>query len=184
MPPIETSEESIPAPEESTSGWWWLILALLLTGGGTFLHFWRRRESVSPEQPESPVAVFPVASDEDIPVEIPAVDCRLTLEGQLQDGSPINLACETSSKAINLTIGRGQVDLRIESAAVSRHHASLNGTAQALTLSDLGSNNGTSVNGVPCLEGEILYVEPGDIIILGDARLTLGIVAAGDSEWT
>ena len=184
LPPIEISEESTPAPEEPASGWWWLILALLLTGGGLFLHFWRRREDNSAEQPESPTPVFPVASDEDIPVEVPVVDCRLTLEGHLQDGSPVRLAFETSSKAINLTIGRGQADLRIESAAVSRHHASLNGTAQALTLSDLGSNNGTSVNGVPCLEGEILYVEPGDIIILGDARLTLDILAAGDSEWT
>ena len=112
------------------------------------------------------------------------MDCTLTLTGQLQDGTPVNLACETASKAINLTIGRGQADLRIESAAVSRQHASLNGTAQALTLSDLGSNNGTSVNGVPCLEGEILYVGPGDIIILGNARVALDIVPADDSEWT
>ena len=184
LPPIEPAEESIPAVEETASGWWWLILALLLTGGGVFLHFWRRRESGSPEQPESPAPVLPVAADEDLPLEIPAVDCRLSLEGMLQDGTPISLGRATSSKAINLTIGRGQADLRIESAAVSRQHASLNGTAQALTLSDLGSNNGTSVNGVPCLEGEILYVQPGDIIILGDARLTLNIIAEGDSEWT
>lgn len=184
LPPIETADESIPEPEESSSGWWWLVFALLLTGGGVFLHFWRRRDSGGPGEPESAAPLVPGNAEEDLPVEIPVVDCRLTLDGQLQDGTPLSLACETSSRAINLTIGRGQADLRIESAAVSRHHASLNGTAQALMLSDLGSNNGTSVNGVPCLEGEILYVEPGDILILGDARLTLDIVGTGDGEWT
>ena len=97
LPPIEPAEESIPAVEETASGWWWLILALLLTGGGVFLHFWRRRESGSPEQPESPAPVLPVAADEDLPLEIPAVDCRLSLEGMLQDGTPISLGRATSS---------------------------------------------------------------------------------------
>ena len=41
-----------------------------------------------------------------------------------------------------------------------------------LTISDLGSSNGTSINGVPCLEGETMYIQPGDTIILGNARFS------------
>jgi hypothetical protein len=26
---------------------------------------------------------------------------------------------------------------------------------------------------VPCLEGEIMFLEPGDVLVLGDARCTL-----------
>ena len=58
--------------------------------------------------------------------------------------------------------------------------AALNGTAGELTITDLGSNNGTTINGVPCLEGEIMYVEPGDTIILGDARFTFELRSPGD----
>ncbi len=42
-------------------------------------------------------------------------------------------------------------------------------------MTDLGSSNGTSINGVPCLEGEIMYFEPGDSLVFGDALCTLEI---------
>ena len=59
---------------------------------------------------------------------------------------------------------------------MSRQHISLNGTRKELTVSDLGSSNGTSINGVPCLEGEIMFIEPGDtLLIMGDARCSLEI---------
>ena len=45
-----------------------------------------------------------------------------------------------------------------------------------LTITDLGSSNGTSINGIPCLEGEIMFIEPGDIIILGNARFSYEIM--------
>ena len=58
---------------------------------------------------------------------------------------------------------------------MSRQHARLNGSAKRLTLSDLGSNNGTSVNGVPCLEDEVFFLSPDDIVMLGDARLQVRV---------
>ena len=83
----------------------------------------------------------------------------------------------------SLEIGRGATDLAIDSPAVSRRHARLNGTAQALTITDLGSSNGTSINGVPCLEHEIMYLEPGDTVLLGDVRFTVELEpAAGGSR--
>ena len=85
-----------------------------------------------------------------------------------------------SARAVNIIIGRGQADLQIPSPAVSRRHATVNGTADALTLCDLGSSNGSSINGVPCLEGENLYFEPGDVLVLGNARFTLRITSDGE----
>jgi pSer/pThr/pTyr-binding forkhead associated (FHA) protein len=103
----------------------------------------------------------------------------LLLRGVLGDGRPFEASACVCADAINLEIGRGNTDVSIDSPSVSRRHACLNGTADALTLTDLGSSNGSSINGVPCLEGEIMYVEPGDTVILGDVRFTVTVVAAG-----
>ena len=95
----------------------------------------------------------------------------------MADGRPFEATAPVSANAINVEIGRGDCELAINSASVSRRHARLNGTREMLTLTDLGSSNGTSINGVPCLEGEIMYVEPGDMVIMGDACFTLSIEA-------
>jgi pSer/pThr/pTyr-binding forkhead associated (FHA) protein len=58
----------------------------------------------------------------------------------------------------------------------------LNGSYGELTVSDLGSSNGTSINGVPCLEGEIIFMEPGDVLVLGDARCSLEIRPRGSDK--
>jgi hypothetical protein len=104
-------------------------------------------------------------------------DSQLVLQGSLADGRPVKASVAVSANAINVEIGRGDCELVIGSASVSRRHARVNGTREALTLTDLGSSNGSSINGVPCLEGEIMYLEPGDTVILGDARFTLSIEA-------
>jgi pSer/pThr/pTyr-binding forkhead associated (FHA) protein len=104
----------------------------------------------------------------------PELDRRLVLRGVLADGTPLDVGCAVSSRAVNVVIGRGAgADLVLPSSAISRQHARLNGTPDALTVTDLGSGNGTSVNGVPCLKGEILYLETGDILVLGDAQLSV-----------
>lgn len=111
------------------------------------------------------------------------MDSLLVLSGRMGDGAEFEISCPVSSHAVNVVIGRGSTDLQIQSAAVSRQHAALNGTAGALTVTDLGSNNGTSINGVPCLEGEIMYVEAGDTLMLGDTRFTVELkAAAGDDD--
>jgi hypothetical protein len=107
---------------------------------------------------------------------------RLVLRGQYADGRELLTAVAVSDKAINVEIGRGATDLVIDSTAVSRRHARLNGTAQALTLTDLGSSNGTSINGVPCMEHEIMYLEPSDSVLLGDVRFTLTLELADSGQ--
>jgi pSer/pThr/pTyr-binding forkhead associated (FHA) protein len=108
----------------------------------------------------------------------PTEASRLVLRGHYADGRELLAAVAVSENAINVEIGRGKTDLVIDSPAVSRRHARLNGTARALTITDLGSSNGTSINGVPCLEHEIMYIEPGDTVLLGDVRFTVTLEPA------
>ncbi len=55
---------------------------------------------------------------------------------------------------------------------MSRHHAAVVRDAGAVTVEDLGSSNGTFVNGTRIRGGE--EVGPGDVIRLGAVTLTLG----------
>jgi len=192
-PPVETlppfEDETVadaPSPtplreEPSAPLWPWLAGAVLLLGAGVFVHWRRRRDTAQPwasdeSPPAEPSATRPEPAsgrNQPDPVAGPAV--RLLLRGELADGRSFEAAAKASANAINLEIGRGHVDLVIDSRAVSRRHARLNGNSESLSLTDLGSSNGTSINGVPCLEGEIMYLEPGDRVVLGDARFTVTI---------
>ena len=186
LPPIEVDEPAEPAPETAgepepapSAAWHWLWAALLLIATGVGLHLWRRRLAAPGAEPGAGSAEDDAPDEAGAGTEAPPprLDSRVLLEGELTDGTPLSISCPASARAVNITIGRGQAaDLRIPSPAVSRRHATVNGSAGELTFSDLGSGNGSSINGVPCLEDEIMYLEPGDVLVLGDARFTLRIV--------
>jgi len=192
LPPFEddtVAEAPLPAPpaeEPSAPLWPWLAGAVLLFGGGVFMHRLRQRDTGrqvpgddgSPGEPAASRAES--SSGPDRPDRLAGPAARLVLRGELTDGNSFEAAAEVSENAINLEIGRGNVDLVIDSRAVSRRHARLNGSSESLTLTDLGSGNGTSINGVPCLEGEIMYLEEGDTVILGDARFIVVIESTGN----
>ena len=189
LPPIESgnpqpaARTAPPAEEEQPGGTaWWLGAALLLFAAGLAIHRVRTRPAAAPPSVlESTGAAAPPADpagDEDA-ATAPG-DGRLLLRGQYADGRPLLAAAPVSSRAIHLEIGRGNADLALDSPAVSRRHARLGGTAAALMLADLGSSNGSSINGVPCLEGEVMYVEPGDTVILGDVRFVIEFEPQGE----
>jgi hypothetical protein len=72
----------------------------------------------------------------------------------------------------SFTIGRTQdCDLRIADLSVSRRHAQLDRSEDGWLLSDLGSHNGTRVNG--WLVREPVPVRPGDILQFGSATLII-----------
>ena len=72
-----------------------------------------------------------------------------------------------------LVIGRAShCDLRIVSPSVSREHAVVHGGAQP-TLEDLGSSNGTSVDGKKLVASHAVPLGLGRVIQLGDALLVL-----------
>ena len=84
---------------------------------------------------------------------------------------------EGSSQVVPLrpgpfTIGRAaEADLVIDDPSISRLHSRLLVTDSAVVLSDLGSRNGTLLNGAPA--GEARAVSPGDVITLGKVTLVL-----------
>ena len=187
--PAEPLPDSLPPFEDRGSGlgrWLWLVAAILLAGLGFVIHRLRsrsRESSTGDTEPSVESAAAPVVEPEDEPEEIiPQLDSELLLTGVLRDGTEFEDSCAVSESAINVVIGRGDADLVIRSPAVSRRHVQLNGSFDELTVSDLGSSNGTSINGVPCLEGEIIFMEPGDVLVLGDARCSLEIRPRGSDK--
>jgi hypothetical protein len=185
QPSEEPLPDSLPPFEDKGSGlgrWLWLLAALVLAVGGYLVHRVRNnRPEVAPPEADDTPAVE-IEFEDDAVDSPPPLDSQLVLTGILKDGTEFEDSCEVSERAMNVTIGRGDCDLVIPSPAVSRRHVQLNGSWHELTVSDLGSSNGTSINGVPCLEGEIMYLEPGDALVLGDARCSLEIRARNEGE--
>lgn len=69
--------------------------------------------------------------------------------------------------SVSMTIGRDPLsEITINDPEVSRRHARLIGTLSGYRIQDLGSTNGTFVNGVR-LSGEPIDLEPGQIISIG-----------------
>ena len=67
-------------------------------------------------------------------------------------------------------IGRSRdVDLRIDHADVSRRHAVIYWSDGSIVVKDLGSTNGTMVNGYPI---DSTVVRPTDAIRIGNAHIT------------
>jgi hypothetical protein len=68
------------------------------------------------------------------------------------------------------TLGRGDVEIRLEDPFASTHHARIERQGSVLVLEDLGSTNGTYLNEEP-LDGP-RPLHHGDRIRIGDSELT------------
>lgn len=78
-----------------------------------------------------------------------------------------------------IVIGRGaDCDIVLDEHQVSRQHARLLQTPQGWMLTDLGSTNGTQVNGQPLRPHEPVTLQPGDRVSLGACVLALRAPAA------
>ena len=81
---------------------------------------------------------------------------------------------EVGIQAEEFLLGRGtDCNLRLRSAAISRHHCLLRFRATEATLTDLGSSNGTFVNGKRIRSQTSL--QSGDEIALGPYRFILDL---------
>ena len=69
-----------------------------------------------------------------------------------------------------VVIGRGkEADLRVNDPNVSRKHAAIYWNNGRLMVDDLGSTNGTMVNGYPVTR---TMLRPTDVVAIGESRLT------------
>lgn len=76
----------------------------------------------------------------------------------------------TALDAFPFTIGRGDTaSLQIDSARVSREHAAIERERKGYRIRDLGSTNGTFVNGRRVAESPL---EDGDVLLIADEELT------------
>lgn len=73
-----------------------------------------------------------------------------------------------------VSLGRGpQADLRIADPDVSRTHAELTVNQNSVTVTDLGSTNGTLV-GDRAVGADPVPIRPGDLVRVGESVLTIG----------
>jgi len=177
-----------------------ILLALL----AKFIFFLRknRREAAPGGQPQAPVDTQPISdepdtaplhngpdvsprrpaaasAEDDIP-DLDALpdyyDSLVVIEGWLGDGSGFKRYCPVNSGLVDVVIGRGDAELSIEMPAISRRHVRLENADELLTVSDLGSSNGTFIRGIPCLAGEVMFIGPEDEILLGDVRFHIHLL--------
>ncbi|MGB8961715.1 MAG: FhaA domain-containing protein [Pseudonocardiaceae bacterium] len=94
---------------------------------------------------------------------------RLSASLLLDDGS--NRHYQLAEGAT--VVGRGQeAQFRLPDTGVSRQHLEIIWDGQTATLADLGSTNGTSVNGTPA---QSLQLVDGDVVRLGQSRLVFRV---------
>ncbi|MBT9450042.1 FHA domain-containing protein [Akkermansia glycaniphila] len=114
--------------------------------------------------------------------DLRSVTGHLKLSGMLLDGQNWESVTALSQIAVSqgAIIGRDSAVclIRVPDSGVSRQHAKLFYSAQGLTIQDLGSKNGLSVNGVALTpEDAPRHLSRGDIIDLGDVSLLVDMTA-------
>lgn len=165
-----------PPPVVAGPRWlqWLGLLGVLVLAGLAWLLFKRRAPAQGPIESLLRDAGLQIPRAMEVPQkEASQADCILEIIGRLPNGSPFQSSCEINSAAIDVVIGRGAVDIAIDSQGVQREHARLSGSGDLLTITDLGSSRGTWINRVPCLKGEIMFVGPQDTIFLGDVSFQI-----------
>ena len=86
------------------------------------------------------------------------------------ESGPIERSLEAPCE---LVLGRAAgVDVTVDHASVSRQHARIV-LREAATIEDLGSSNGTRVDGRRLDRGQVAYVHAGSVVELGDVLLLL-----------
>ncbi|HMS56699.1 MAG TPA: FHA domain-containing protein [Fimbriimonadaceae bacterium] len=72
------------------------------------------------------------------------------------------------------SVGR-EGDIMVADSRVSRRHAEVKSDGGRLTISDLGSTNGTTVNGTRLEQGEVLSLNQGDTLGFGGFEMVLSL---------
>ena len=73
------------------------------------------------------------------------------------------------------SIGREAADVILTDSAVSRKHACITVGESAIEIEDLGSTNGTEVDGARIPSGEKVPLRDGSVVVVGSARFSLKV---------
>lgn len=129
-----------------------------------------------------PLHIFRVhAHDGSATVAVPTVQLRGIFHFHGSDASGREFGFDVATDELekrkqSVLIGRdsAQCDIVLLSASVSRCHARLSvGANNTLLIEDLGSTNGTSINGEPITTEQPHPLEPGSTLRLGDLKLAV-----------
>lgn len=111
------------------------------------------------------------------------VDCGLIFDRALPDdafGAPkveLPRLVDASGREHTIRPGRNAVgregDIVLADPRVSRRHAAITMEQGRLTMEDLGSTNGTTVNGEPLAPGKTVELRPGDKVAFGGFETTV-----------
>ena len=107
-----------------------------------------------------------------------AASPRWTMSGSDGAGKAVRLSlteAQFANAPQGLVIGRQQSssDLVLSDASVSRSHARLKLSGGTLSVEDLGSANGTRVDGQPVAEGKTVKLAESAVVEFGDVKVTL-----------
>jgi hypothetical protein len=113
----------------------------------------------------------------------PALDVHLRVrESAAGGGAARDLTVGLDAESPARLIGRSRdADIALADPEVSRRHARFELVHGVVYLSDLGSSNGTFLNGKP-VEHEGIEVRPGDDIDVGNTRIS--VIGTGPASWT
>jgi hypothetical protein len=132
------------------------------------------------EQPRSAAQANPGMPDL---TNLPAgCDMVLVIEVLEDANTRYKRYCVTNSNKVDAVIGAGDTKIQVKHPSVSPEHARISGSAGQLFLTDLGSSQGTFVNGIPCLSGEVFYANPGDEVFLGKVQLFFTMIRQDESS--
>jgi hypothetical protein len=159
------------------------VLLLVLLAAGLLL--WRRRGGAAAAAPAPSPAPAPApAAERSVAPEPPAYSGAATTRAAAPNGGGGFLVLRDGPDAGHrfridapLLLGREHADVPIDDPEVSRRHAIVRSVDGGVEVSDVGSANGTSVNGVRIREDRRLA--NGDVITVGKTSLAVELPTRG-----
>lgn len=119
----------------------------------------------APPPPPPQQAPDPYAQQGYNPPAVQGGNRQIAATLQLDDGSNRSYSLKQGGNVV----GRGQdADFRLPDTGVSRRHLEITWDGQSATLADIGSTNGTTVNGTPV---QTWQLADGDVIRVGHSSL-------------
>ncbi len=163
-----------------------IIVLLVLLARGI------RRRPADSETPDPdtvelvPPAAIRGAADEALDAPAPArwpagANAWLRVHATTKNGEALRSRCGVDTDAFACVLGRADADLVLDHSSVSRAHLRVEGRNGVLTIGDLGSTNGTAIGPARCQPGEILYIEPDQVVGIGELSVRFSLDRDEDS---